>query len=291
MDNMILGKYSHKNTFVHKIDARIKLFILIILMVVIFLNYGTFISTFIIDGIILLMLFIICILSKIKISEIFSSLKFVWFTLLIVLLINILVPHNNYSYVLLENGDFKIYLESIFQSIRIFLRIFMLLITTLILTSTTKSMDIAFAISWYLTPLKLIKFPVDDISMVMSLTLRFIPLILEETQKIKKAQESRGVFFDRGNIFKRIKNYVSLIIPLLISSFSRSTEMADAMEIRGYVPNQKRTRYEVHKFGVNDIISILVMCLFCSGLFYLAYVHYDILDVIFNVSNAITVLK
>lgn len=291
MDNLVLGKYSHKNTFIHRLDARIKLFLLIILMVAIFLNYGTFISTFIIDGIILFTLFIICLVAEIRIKDIFSSLKFIWFTLIVVLLINIFVPHNNYSYILYQNGDFKIYLESIFQSIRIFLRIFMLLICTLILTSTTKSMDISYSVSWYLTPLKIIKFPVDDISMVMSLTLRFIPLILEETQKIKKAQESRGILFDRGNIFKRIKNYISLIIPLLISSFSRSSEMADAMEIRGYVPNQKRTRYVVHKFSLSDLLSTLLICIICSGLFYLAYVQYDILEVIFNVSNSITVLK
>lgn len=291
MNDFVLGKYIQKNTFIHKIDARLKVFVLVLLMVAIFLGYGTYITTFIIDTFLLLFVISLVVISKIKFSSIFKSLKLIWITLLFVFLINILIPHSNFTYELININGFIIYLESIFQSIKIFLRVFMLVLLTLILTSTTKSMDIAYAFSWYMTPLRFIKIPVDDISMVMSLTLRFIPLILEETQRIKKAQESRGINFEKGNIFKRLKAFISLIVPLLVSSFSRSIEMADAMEVRGYVSGERRTRYNVHKFSSVDAISFLTTLVLCSLLFYLSAMQFDLINVIFGISNPITILR
>ena len=241
MSDFVLGKYVHKNTPIHNLDPRIKVFGMILIMVATLLGYGTFISTFIFQGVILIFVLSLVFASKIKVLAVFKSLKLIWLTLIFVLLINILVPHSNYSYELVRSGDFVIYLESIFQSIKIFIRIFTMILMTLILTSTTKSLDIAFAFEWFLSPLKLIKFPVANLALVMSLALRFIPLILEETQKIKKAQESRGVEFEKGNIFKRIKAFASILVPLMVSSYETSIQMADAMEVRGFDPKGKRT--------------------------------------------------
>ena len=291
MSDFVLGKYVHQNTIIHKIDPRIKVFSMILLMVASLLSYGTFVSTFIFQGLILIFVLMLVFVSKIKFSSIFSSLKLIWLTLIFILLINILVPHQNYSYELVRSGDFVIYLESILQSIKIFIRIFTMILMTLILTSTTKSLDIAFAFEWFLSPLKLIKFPVSNLALVMSLALRFVPLILEETQKIKKAQESRGVDFEKGNIFKRIKALVSIIVPLMVSSYETSIQLADAMEVRGFVSNKKRTRYNIRKFSWLDLFSLLTVCALCAGLFVAAYANEDIILAIFGYKDSITILR
>ena len=291
MSDFVLGKYVHKNTPIHNLDPRIKVFGMILIMVATLLGYGTFISTFIFQGIILIFVLSLVFASKIKVLAVFKSLKLIWLTLIFVLLINILVPHSNYSYELVRSGDFVIYLESIFQSIKIFIRIFTMILMTLILTSTTKSLDIAFAFEWFLSPLKLIKFPVANLALVMSLALRFIPLILEETQKIKKAQESRGVDFEKGNIFKRIKVFASILVPLMVSSYETSIQMADAMEVRGFDPKGKRTRYAVRKFSRRDLLALIFLVIACSGFYFISWANYDIIKAIFGYVDAITILR
>ena len=291
MSDFVLGKYVHKNTPIHKLDPRVKVFGMILLMVATLLGYGTFISTFIFQGFILLFVLMLVFASKIRLSAVFKSLKLIWLTLIFILLINILVPHNNYTYELVRSGDFVIYLESIFQSIKIFIRIFTMILMTLLLTSTTKSLDIAFAFEWFLTPFKLIKLPVANIALVMSLALRFIPLILEETQKIKKAQESRGVDFEKGNIFKRIKSFVSILVPLLTSSYETSIQMADAMEVRGFEPNKKRTKYNIRKFGYNDALALVFLVVTCATFYFISWANYDLIAVMFNYKDAITILR
>ena len=140
---------------------------------------------------------------------------------------------------------------------------------TMILTSTTSPLDITYAFEWYLTPLKLIKFPTQVISMTISLSLRFIPTLLEEAQRIMRAQKSRGVDYNRGVISKKIKSITTLVIPLLVSCFSRSEELALAMDARGYDPYATRTRYRVLKFGLKDVFSLLFMILLGAFFIYL----------------------
>ena len=113
---------------------------------------------------------------------------------------------------------------------------------TMVLTSTTKPMDLTYAIEWYLTPLKLVKFPSHIVAMTLSIALRFIPTLLDETHRIMKAQASRGVDFDHGGLIKRLSAIVSLIIPLFVSAIGRSEELSNAMEARGYDPYGKRSR-------------------------------------------------
>ena len=126
---------------------------------------------------------------------------------------------------------------------------------TMILTSTTKPLDLTYALEWYMTPLKVIKFPAHEVAMVISIALRFIPTLLDETTRIMKAQESRGVDFKHGKFSARLKAIVSLIIPLFISAFQRSEELADSMEARGYDPSAQRTRYRILKFHWKDLFS------------------------------------
>ena len=140
---------------------------------------------------------------------------------------------------------------------------------TMILTSTTKPMDLTYAFEWYMTPLKLIKFPVHEIAMTLSIALRFIPTLLDETDRIMKAQASRGVDFSHGGLFKRFKAVISLIIPLFVSAIQRSEELSDAMEARGYDPRAKRTRYRKLRFSWRDIIAFLVGAAIFGGVLFL----------------------
>ena len=109
-----------------------------------------------------------------------------------------------------------------------------------------------YGLEWYMSPLKIIHFPAHEIAMTISIALRFIPTILEETERIIKAQKSRGVDLEEGKLKEKIGAIISLLIPLLISSFQRSEELSDAMEARGYNPSAKRTRYRVLKFKLSD---------------------------------------
>lgn len=163
------------------------------------------------------------------------------------------------------NG-YAIYWEGLFQTLHVFLRLIMMVALTLILTSTTSPMDLTYALEWYLTPLRVIKFPTQVISMTLSLALRFIPTLLDEANRIMKAQKSRGVDYERGFIGKKLKSVTTLIVPLLSSCFSRSDELALAMNARGYDPYAKRTSYRILKFYARDYITIIVT-LIVVGLF------------------------
>jgi energy-coupling factor transport system permease protein len=132
---------------------------------------------------------------------------------------------------------------------------------TTVLTATTKPLDLTYGLEFFMTPLKVIKFPAHEIAMTISIALRFIPTILEETQKIMKAQASRGVDLQEGSLKEKISAIISLIIPLFISAFQRSEELANAMEARGYNPSAKRTRYRTLKFTMKDVFSLLVSIL------------------------------
>ena len=116
---------------------------------------------------------------------------------------------------------------------------------TLVLTATTKPLELTNALEWFMKPLKVIKFPVHEIAMTISLALRFIPTLLEETDRIMKAQASRGVDFQNGKFSEKFRAIISLIVPLFISALQRSEELANAMEARGYDPSAERTKFRV----------------------------------------------
>ena len=143
------------------------------------------------------------------------------------------------------------------------MRLVLMLALTMVLTSTTKPMDMTYAFEWYMTPLKVVRFPAHEIAMTLSIALRFIPTLLDETERIMKAQASRGVDFNHGGLFKRFGAVIALIIPLFVSALERSEELANAMIVRGYDPRAKRTRYRLLRFSWRDIIAFLLI----GGLF------------------------
>ena len=277
----VLGRYSPRDTFIHRLDARNKILCLILIMVACFWQFnlpegGTdFTMAFIIEGVILFIGIICLIVSKISIGSLFSSLKPIWFLAIILFLINCFIPPlNAESYGVAFNiWKITIYWGSIFQSIRIIGRIVLVLIFTLVLTATTKPLDLTFAFEWYMTPLKLIKFPTHEIAMTLSIALRFIPTLLDETERIMKAQSSRGVDFKHGKLSNRFRALTSLIVPLFISAFQRSEELADAMEARGYNPRAKRTRYRKLTFSFYDLVIFIFNVALLTGIILLGAFH------------------
>ena len=262
MSNITLGRYVPYDSFIHKMDPRNKIFCLIALMVAVFISYSTWELTFIIGGILALFVFVLLLISHISFKQLFGSLRALWFVVLFLLIINCLIPPINATAVAFSIGTFNVYWDAILQSLKIVLRLVLMVSLSMILTATTKPLELTYALEWYLTPLKIIKFPAHEVAMTISIALRFIPTILGEVERIMKAQSSRGVDFKHGKISSRFRAIISLIIPLFISAFQRSEELADAMEARGYDPKQKRTRYRVLSFHISDIFVFLL----CGGI-------------------------
>ena len=270
MNNITFGRYSPFNTFTHRLDPRNKLFILILLMVAIFLQFQVWSTTLLLSFGFLLVLLAIMILSRVNFLELFKSLKSMWFLIVFLLIVYIFIPNSTYKMECYRfNDNYAIYWDSFYQCGYIILRIILMIDLTMVLTSTTKPMDLTYAFEWYMTPLKVIKFPVHEIAMTLSIALRFIPTLLDETDRIMKAQASRGVDFNKGGLFKRFKAVISLIIPLFVSAIQRSEELSDAMEARGYDPRAKRTKYRKLTFSRRDIIALLFGLAVFGGILYL----------------------
>ena len=287
MENITFGRYSPFNTFTHKLDPRNKVILMILLMVSIFLQFTVWSTNLIMSCINLLFLIVIAIVSKVSLLAFLKNLNSLWFLIIFLTLVYILIPNPSYSLVLVDINGFKIYWDALYQSGYIVLRLMMMLLITMILTSTTKPLDLTYALEWFMTPLKLIKFPAHAIAMTISIALRFIPTLLDETDRIMKAQASRGVDFDRDGLIKKFKAIISLIIPLLISSFQRSEELANAMEARGYDPDKKRTKYRKLHFSYRDLIGFIAVGLFFGFTLALFIINgnneIDLIKIIFNV--------
>lgn len=157
-------------------------------------------------------------------------------------------------------GSFKLnlYEDGLYNGSFFFMRIFLVIMLSTVLTLTTKPTDLTSAIEWYLHPLTYLKINVSIFAMIISLALRFIPTLFNETQKILKAQSSRGVDFKEGTLKEQIGQIISLLIPMLVISFKRAADLADAMEARGYIPGAPRTKLNIMKFHLSDLFTIIV---------------------------------
>lgn len=285
----IIGSYIPNNTVMHRVDPRVKFFSLIVLMVCIFMPFNsahlTWTTTFIMSGLLFILILTMMIISKISILRILKSLKGMWILIIFLVGINIFVPGTlkNPDWIAFTMGSVTVYWDAILQSLKIILRLIMMFSLTMVLTGTTKPLDLTFALQWYMTPLKVVRFPVHIVSMTMSLALRFIPTLMEETQRLIKAQASRGLDYNKGGIGSKIRGVVALIIPLFISAFSRSDELANAMIARGYDPYGKRTRYQKFSFSWRDLVVFLLTCGVLTGFIVVNVMHIDILQAIFGI--------
>ena len=260
MSSMTFGRYTFRDTFVHRLDARNKIFLMILCMVAIFFQFKMWSTALFLSGLYFVALIILMIISKVNFLSLFKSLAGMWLFIIILMAIYIFIPNNNYYLpTAFTIGSLQVKWDAFCQSGYIILRLILMISLTMVLTSTTKPMDMTYAFEWYLLPLKPLHFPTHEIAMTLSIALRFIPTLLDETERIMKAQASRGVDFNHGGLFKRFAAVIALIIPLFVSALERSEELANAMIVRGYDPRAKRTRYRLLRFSWRDAIAFLLV--------------------------------
>ena len=267
MSSMTFGRYSFRDTFVHRLDARNKILLMILCMVGIFFQFKLWSTALFLSGLYVIALIILMIISKVNFFSLFKSLSGMWLFIIILMAIYIFIPNNNYYLPeAFHIGSLSVKWDAFCQSGYIILRLILMISLTMVLTSTTKPMDMTYAFEWYMLPLKPLHFPTHEIAMTLSIALRFIPTLLDETERITKAQASRGVDFNHGGLFKRFGAVIALIIPLFVSALERSEELANAMIVRGYDPRAKRSRYRLLRFSWRDIIAFLLVAAAFAGI-------------------------
>ena len=245
MGNITLGRYIPLDSPIHRLDPRAKIGAMLITLIAIFFPAG-----WLGYGIIFLAVSFVIILSKLSPVFIWKSMKPMLFMMAFLLVINILVIHTGDIW--LQTGPVTIYSDAILQTLYIVVRLLLMIMITTSLTATTKPLDMTLGIEDLLKPFKKIGVPSHEIAMLISIALRFIPDLIDETNRIIKAQESRGVDLKEGKFSERIMAILSLIVPLFVSAFQRADDLANAMEARGYQPGEPRTRYKVLKMHWPD---------------------------------------
>jgi len=251
MNNLVFGKYIPIDSIMHRIDPRAKLIGLFLMIAAVFVS-----KSWIVFGVIAVFLAIGLILAKIGIKMIVQSFKPMIMMMLFLLFINSLSIKT--GYVLFTIGTFEIYSDAIFNTLFVIVRLLLMISITTLLTATTKPLDLTMGIEWLLKPLEILHFPTHEVAMMVSIALRFIPTIIEETIRIMNAQKSRGVDFENGKLAEKVTAILALIVPLFSVAFERAYELADAMEARGYIPGAERTRYHVLKFKFLDFLFIFI---------------------------------
>lgn len=257
MDSITFGRYIPLNSFVHHLDPRLKIVGLFIFLVTVFFDAG-----FIGYGILGVFVLGVVLLSGIGLRQLFKAIKPMVFMMLFLTVFNILLIKT--GKLIINVGVLKIYSGAIYQSAYILIRLVLIISLTTILTSTTKPLELTLAIEKLMEPLKKFKFPTHELAMMISIALRFIPDLLDESKKIMKAQASRGADFNEGSFQEKIKAIVSLIIPLFLSAFQRAEDLANAMESRNYNPEVKRTRYQQLFWRTRDTVSFGVLLIVCG---------------------------
>lgn len=278
MANLALGRYVPYNSSIHRLDPRLKLFGLIVLMVGIFIKFANVPMNFIIYGIMFIIIASLMAVSHIRFVTLFKQLKALWIMIIFLLIINTIVP--NSGPIAFSIGNWNIYWNGIFQTLYIIIRLVLMIALTMVLTSTTRPLDLTYAIEWYLLPFKVVRFPTHEIAMTISIALRFIPTLLDETYRIMKAQASRGVDFIGGKLSEKVRAIISLIVPLFISAFQRSEELANAMEARGYNPSGKRTRYRLMHWRWGDTFALSIVLILLGGLIVTAVMKLDFVAIV-----------
>ncbi len=251
MNNLVFGKYIPIDSFMHRLDPRAKLIGLFLMIAAVFVPKSWWV--FLVIG---LMLALALLMAKIGIKMIVQSFKPMVMMMIFLMVINALTVKT--GDVLFTAGPVQVYSDAVFNTLFVIVRLLLMISITTLLTATTNPLDLTLGIEWILKPLEVIHFPTHEVAMMVSIALRFIPTIIEETIRIMNAQKSRGVDFENGRLAEKISAILSLIVPLFSVAFERAYELADAMEARGYVPGAKRSRYHVLKFRFVDYLFILI---------------------------------
>jgi len=250
LKDITLGQYFPGNTVVHRLDPRIKLLLTLVYITSLFIAKGF------LAYVLMLAVLLACLsLSKIKPKAALRGLRPVMIIILITVILNIFFSRG--ETVLIQYRSIVITQEGLFTAIFMAARLMMLIVGTFLLTYTTSPIALTDGLERMLNPLKKIRLPIHELAMMMSIALRFIPTLIEETDKIMSAQKARGADFETGGLLKRAKAVLPLIIPLFISAIRRADELAIAMESRCYHGGEGRTRMNILKTARRDYVALL----------------------------------
>ena len=250
MKNITMGQYYPVDSWVHRLDPRTKILLTIAMIVAVFL-----VKSMVGYGLILGFMYLVSRLSNIPFKMLLKGVKPLRFILLLTFILNLFF--NTGTTMLVEWGFIRISYEGLSTAIHYSLRLVFLVLGTSLMTLTTSPIALSDGIEMLLSPLKVIKFPAHELAMMMSIALRFIPTLMEEADKIMKAQMARGADFESGNLLARAKAMVPLLVPLFVSAFRRAGDLAMAMESRCYHGGENRTRLRVLKITSNDWLAAL----------------------------------
>lgn len=249
--NISFGQYIHYDSLIHNLDPRTKILSCLIIIICLFL-ISNFWGYFILG--ILIMISII--VSKVHPKFVFRGLKPIFYIIIFTLIIHLFMTEGEVIY---RWGFLKITLEGLSKGLFISCRLFILILSTSLLTLTTAPISLTDGIERLLSVFKFIGMPAHEIAMMMTIALRFIPTLLEETEKIMKAQISRGADFESGNLLNRTKSLIPILVPLFVNAFRRADELAIAMEAKCYKGGEGRTHYRTLQIKRNDILIFSVI--------------------------------
>ena len=259
LKDITMGQYFPGNSPLHRLDPRTKILFLIVYIVALFAagNWASYAAVF-------AFLVLVIALSRIPLKSVLSGMKPLIVILIFTGILNIFFTTG--EEVLLSFWKITIYWEGIIRAVFMTLRIMMLIAGTFLLTYTTSPISLTDGLESLLGPLKKLRLPVHELAMMMCIALRFIPTLIEETDKIMSAQKARGADFESGNLLQRVKALVPILVPLFISAFRRADELATAMECRCYQGGDGRTKMKLLRYKLLDLKA------FCVGILLLAAV-------------------
>ena len=256
MKNIAFGQYYPARSPLHALDARMKLILSILYIVCTFLCKNLLSFVLLLASAVVLLL-----ISRIPPRIVLRSLRALLFIMLFTAVLNLFFHDGETP---LWEGSF-ITKEAVYFTLFLSVRLCLLVLASSLLTLTTSPVALTDGVESLLTPLKWIRFPVHELALIMSLALRFIPTLGEQTSRIMNAQKARGADFETGGLIKRVKAVVPILIPLLIGAFRSSEELGDAMNARCYSGSKKRTKYKKLKLGWRDFISFLLVAALLTG--------------------------
>lgn len=261
LSDVSFGSYYPVSSFVHKLDPRVKILLLVAYLVAVFAA-----DNFLSLAVAVVFLCVAVAFSKVPVGSVLKSVKGILILLIFTAILNVCFYQP-------KEGDtvyfWVVSKEGIINAAFIAARLIALVLGSSVLTLTTTPVGLTDALESILKPLTWIKFPVHELALVTSIALRFIPTLASETDRIINAQKARGADFESGNIIKRVKALVPVLIPLLVSAFRRADELGDAMEARCYSGSKNRVKYKVLKLGWRDPVAISAAAIALTGVFLL----------------------
>ena len=270
ISDITLGQFFPGYSVIHKLDPRTKIILAVMFIVTVFLANNPVTLAFL-----ALITVVIILLSRISVSVIFKAIKPLVFILIFTALLNLFLTKGE-SDPLVSFWVFNIYEEGIVRAAFMFFRVIIFILSsTVLLTYTTSPISLTDGIESLMSPLKKIKVPVHAFAMMMSIALRFIPILVEETEKIMNAQKSRGADFSSGGLIKRAKALIPILIPLLASAFNRADELATAMECRCYRGDKNRTKLVKLEYKAMDVIWMFAFALILTAVVLMRILPYN----------------